>query len=87
MLDPAKNVIEICGGVAETARLANRSLTSVYRWGYPKEKDGTGGLVPSDCQIVLLNAAHAEGIPLKIRDLFKGRLNFDPTRDPGAEGD
>ena len=65
MKTPAETVIHICGGVSETARLSGRSTISVRRWTYPEERGGTGGLVPSKAQKVLLEAARSEGVPLQ----------------------
>lgn len=70
MLEPAHTVITICGGYAETARMSGRSEVRVRRWEYPKEKGGTGGLIPSDCQQTLLDAARAEGKDLRPEHFF-----------------
>lgn len=65
MLEPAKTVISLCGGFAETARLAGRSEIRVRRWAYPKDRGGTGGLVPSECMVTLLRNARDAGIDLR----------------------
>jgi hypothetical protein len=70
MLEPAHTVITICGGYAETARMAGRSEVRIRRWEYTKEKGGTGGLIPADCQQVLLDAACAEGKDLRPEHFF-----------------
>lgn len=70
MLTPAKTVIEKCGGVAATAHLANRSENRVRRWTYSRERGGTDGLIPADCQVTLLKAARAAGIDLAPEDFF-----------------
>ena len=70
MLEPANTVIEVCGGIAETARLAERSENRVRRWTYPRDRGGTGGLVPSDCQQVLLKNARAAGVDLRPEHFF-----------------
>lgn len=70
MLEPAHTVITICGGYAETARMSGRSEVRVRRWEYSKEKGGTGGLIPSDCQQTLLDAARAEGKCLRPEHFF-----------------
>lgn len=79
MLEPAHTVITICGGYAETARMSGRSEVRVRRWEYPKEKGGTGGLIPSDCQQTLLDAARSEGKDLRPEHFF-----VVPTPDEDA---
>lgn len=79
MLEPAHTVITICGGYAETARMSGRSEVRVRRWAYPREKGGTGGLIPSDCQQPLLDAARAEGKDLRPEHFFVA-----PTPDEDA---
>lgn len=81
MLEPAHTVITICGGYAETARMSKRSEVRVRRWEYPKEKGGTGGLIPSDCQQVLLDAAIAEGKPLRPEHFFVPSLAVKPSEE------
>lgn len=44
--------------------MTDRSEIRVRRWTYPKDRGGTGGLIPSDCQEPLLLAAIRRGIPL-----------------------
>lgn len=79
-MEPAHTVITICGGYAETARMSGRSEVRVRRWEYSKEKGGTGGLIPSECQQLLLDAARAEGKPLRPEHFFVA-----PTPTPTAE--
>lgn len=70
MLEPAKTVIEICGGVQSVAEMVSRHHTRVRRWGYPKSKGGTGGLVPSDMQEVLIIEARKRGLDLQPAHFF-----------------
>lgn len=63
-MTPASRVIQICGGVDAVMAMTGRSRSRVLRWTYPKERGGTGGLIPSDVQPVLINAARAKGIGL-----------------------
>ena len=74
MCEPAKTIIQICGGYAATALLAGRSEARVRRWEYPKARGGSDGLIPSDCQQVLLAAARRAGIDLRPDHFFP-----DPT--------
>jgi hypothetical protein len=72
MMKPASDIIRICGGVAEVARLTGRHASRVGRWQQPKSKGGTGGHIPADVQQTLLEAANAEGKPLHPCHFFLG---------------
>lgn len=58
------------GGVSEVAGVCNISEVSVYRWGYSKEKGGTGGFIPDKYHAPLLEAARLRKYKLKPRDFF-----------------
>jgi hypothetical protein len=66
----AENIIRKCGGHARVAAWLGLSLTQVYRWTYPREKGGTGGLVPAQRQAPLLAKAREAGIDLRPADFF-----------------
>lgn len=83
MLEPAHTVITICGGYAEAARMSGRSEVRVRRWEYPKDKGGTGGLIPTECQQTLLDAARGEGKPLR-PDHFFARPFSESVPNEGA---
>jgi hypothetical protein len=40
----------------------------VYKWTYPKDKGGTGGIIPSACVSAVQVAAETAGIELKAED-------------------
>lgn len=71
MLEPAKTVIEICGGFAAVAEMTKRSEIRVRRWGYPKPRGGSDGRIPSDVQPVLLAEARRRGIDLRPEHFFR----------------
>jgi hypothetical protein len=66
----AARVIEKCGGVAATARLVGRSKSWVYKWTYPKSRNGRGGVVPHEDAERLLGAAMKGVVPLTPADFF-----------------
>lgn len=66
----AEQVIEKCGGVANTARLVGRSESWVYRWTYPKDKGGTNGRIPQEAQLKLLEAAQRGECEVAPTDFF-----------------
>jgi len=70
MMEPARTIIEICGGFSTVAAMVQRSEIRVRRWTYPKNRGGSAGLIPSDCQQVLLREARARGIDLRPEHFF-----------------
>lgn len=76
MVTQAENIIRICGGARKVAALAGRSYGRVLRWTYPKDRGGTGGLIPAEVQQDLLRAARAEGISLLPKHFFTG-ISFE----------
>ena len=47
MFNQAKKIIDAFGGASTLARHLNLPKATVYKWNYPKEKNGTDGLIPS----------------------------------------
>jgi hypothetical protein len=66
----AARVIAKCGGVASTAKMLGRSKSWVYKWTYPKDRNGRGGIVPHEDAQALLEAAPRMGIDLSPADFF-----------------
>ena len=72
MLEPAKKVIELCGGLSRVAQITKRSTLSVRRWGYTKEKKGSDGFVPAHLAQKLLDHSRANGGKLRPHHFFLG---------------
>ena len=72
MNEPAKSIIEAFGGVDAVAKIVGRNRASVFRWTYPKDKGGTSGLIPTECQSVLYNHAVKHKMDLKAEDFMAG---------------
>ena len=70
MLEPARTVIEKCGGPRAVAAITGRNIATVYRWGHPREKRGCGGLIPADIQQVLIAHARRTQGGLRPEDFF-----------------
>ena len=70
-MNPAKRIIEKFGGHRVVAGILGLSVVSVYRFTYPKEKGGTGGLVPSEHVQTLLTVAPDLGVDLSASDFFE----------------
>ena len=53
--------------VAEAMTLAGKkiSASAVYRWTYPKEKYGTGGVIPTSSWPYIFKAAQLYGVVLE----------------------
>lgn len=70
MLEPANTVIEKCGGVKRVADITKRSEVRVRRWGYPREKGGTDGVIPANVAQDLMSWSRANGDVLIADDFF-----------------
>jgi hypothetical protein len=70
MENPASYLIKKSGGHERVAEWTGASVTSVYRWTYPKSKGGTGGRVPQDRIQPWIDNARAHGIDLQLSDFF-----------------
>lgn len=68
-LDPAKSVIAKIG-IEKVSEITGKHVSRVYRWMYPKERGGTGGLIPQGDAPTLLAYAKANDIELTPADFF-----------------
>lgn len=68
-LEPAASIIGKIG-VDTVALITGKHISRVYRWMYPKDRGGTGGLIPQGDAIALLDYARANGISLSANDFF-----------------
>lgn len=85
MMEPAHSVITICGGIKAVASMTCRSQVRVRRWTYPKDRGGTDGLIPSDMQLVLLEAARSQGIDLRPEHFFHAVSPLGHAKQNGAQ--
>jgi hypothetical protein len=69
-LEPAKTVIDLCGGPDAVAEMTGRHHSNVRRWAYPEEHGGTNGLIPHKAQAMILQEARRRGIPLTAEHFF-----------------
>lgn len=70
MCNVAEQIIKKCAGHENVARYACVDVSRVYRWTYPKERGGTGGLIPTKRQHLLLSNANAHGVSIGPSDFF-----------------
>ena len=66
----AKRVITKLGGPRAVSGMLAMSTQGVYKWMWPMDKGGTGGLIPHRRQIELMVAAKQRGIILSKDDFF-----------------
>jgi hypothetical protein len=62
MDSPAAKVINIFGGIRQTAEVVGRHRSVVNRWLIPKSRGGTGGIIPAHHQQTLLKEARRRGL-------------------------
>jgi DNA-binding transcriptional regulator Cro len=75
----AKRVINKLGGARNVALMIGISVQAVYKWTYPIDEGGTGGLIPHRRQIELMVASKQHGIVLTPSDFFpKGTPKDEP---------
>lgn len=79
-LEPAKSILARVG-LENAARVTRKDLSRVYRWMYPPERGGTGGLIPQKHHRALLDYARSKRIDLAAEDFLPARR---PSRRVGA---
>lgn len=83
-LDPAKSIIGKFGGPDPVARITGKHISRVYRWMHPKERGGTGGVIPQADAQKLLAHARSEGIDLDPREFFQSGAELAVARVAGG---
>lgn len=65
------------GGLARTVAALKdlgpeheRTRCTLYRWTYPKSRNGTGGLIPAPALPSILAAARLQGVVIRPEDLY-----------------
>ena len=85
-MEPAKQIISLCGGVAVVSEWVGLNRTSVLRWMHPRSRGGTDGLIPSKHQTALLVKARENGVKLAPVDFFPAprASNDTPPQEAAA---
>lgn len=87
-LEPARSVLAKIGGVEVAAKITGKHVSRIYRWTYPREKGGTGGVVPHDDATKLLEYARANSLDLQPADFFatasESQQDLSAPRDEAA---
>lgn len=68
--EPAASIIRKLGGEAVVSEATETSYTAPYRWQQPKEKGGTGGIIPHWHHPTLLTLAKERGVDLAPADFL-----------------
>ena len=76
-MEPAATIIKILGGEKAVSEITRTAYTAPYRWQHPKQKGGTGGVIPQRHHRCLLDAALSRGVKLTAAD-------FLPNEAPDA---
>ncbi len=71
-LDPAKSIIAKIG-IDKVSEITGKHVSRVYRWMYPKDRGGTGGMIPHSEAPALLAYAQTNDIDLTPADFFAAR--------------
>lgn len=72
--EPANTIITKFGGPTAVSRIANVSAHTVIRWRTPRERGGTGGVVPHWHVPALVSAAETLGIDVSANDFLPPAL-------------
>lgn len=70
-MNPAKQIIELFGGVRPLARALGLDPSTISRWQTPKKKRGTGGRIPAAHQGALLRLAKKRRIQISADQLIQ----------------
>ena len=69
-MEPARTIIEKLGGPDVVSRITGTAYTAPYRWQHPRERGGTGGLIPQRHHPALLDYAREKRIRLRADDFL-----------------
>lgn len=61
ILDPARSIIQRCGGATAVAHMTGRDVSRVRRWTFPRERGGSDGIIPMKAAREIAQKA---GIPI-----------------------
>ncbi len=68
-LEPAKSIVAKIG-VPKCAEVTGKHVTRVYRWMAPREKGGTGGVIPYEDAAKLIDYFKANEIAFSHEEFF-----------------
>jgi hypothetical protein len=71
-MEPADSIISRLGGVGAVAKATGVHRTRVSNWKRPREKGGTGGVIPQKHHRTLLDYALSQDVVLRAEDFLYG---------------
>lgn len=66
----ARRIVAKCGGARRVSAITGRAIVTIHKWSLPRSRGGTGGLIPSEVQAVLMDAALRGEVDLMPADFF-----------------
>ncbi|RFC65047.1 hypothetical protein DYI37_04055 [Fulvimarina endophytica] len=69
-MEPASTIVTALGGPTKVAKIVRVHRTRVSNWCRPKEKGGTGGIIPIKHAPALIAAARETGLTLSADDFL-----------------
>jgi hypothetical protein len=79
-MDPAKSILDRVG-YETAARLTGKHISRIYRWTYPANRGGTGGVIPHGDAMKLLVHARDAGLSIDELDFMRSPT---PAKAPEA---
>lgn len=69
-MEPAKSILDVIG-YETAATVTGKHISRVYRWTYPTDRGGTGGVIPHADALKLLAHARSSGLTLSEADFLR----------------
>jgi len=75
----AQNITRKFGGAAHLAAVVGVDVSTVYRWSYPCNRGGTGGIIPAKYHQMILDRSKCIGVDLSPSDFFLPSSELPPN--------
>lgn len=77
--EPATSIIELLGGVSAVAAMLEKDASTIRRWRMPRP-EGTGGSIPDDDKLRLIERAKKIGVALSWADFAPPQIKHKGGR-------
>jgi hypothetical protein len=81
-MEPAASIIRKLGGEKFAATVLGTAYTAPSRWQHPRQKGGTGGLIPQRHHLALLAHARQRQVRLSAEDFLPREVRAGVTGSP-----
>lgn len=71
-MEPARTIISRLGGNSKVAKICGVKRSTAWKWGQPKEKGGTGGIIPKDHASDIIEAGRRIGFDIPLSAFVPG---------------